>query len=215
MKSILILFFLAFATLAFCDQDWIYIRRDEKIGQFQLNSKGKLQYNGQTIDSFSLEPKADRLAISPFSPDGKFAVAFSFGDLSQCAVLDFEKHNAETISLDGTPVVWNSWSNTGPYLLLSSYTDTDNNLYAIDLSNLKVKKIPVSVQKDGEKTEFVTTTVDWNAPNSFEIEALIHCASCDSREEEKVIRSYKLHINAETSEVQAEELPPAPVEEKP
>ena len=205
MKTILVMLFLSFATLAFCDADWVYINRDEKIGQFQLSSKGKLQYNGATFDNFALDSKANRLAISPFSPDGKYAVVFSFGDVPQCAILEIDKHTASVITLDGTPVVWNSWSAQGPYLLLSSYTDTENDLYSIGLSTLAAKKIPISLQKSDEKTELDTTTVTWNSPNSFGMEAFIHCGSCDSKEEDKVIRSYKLSINAETGEVKAEE----------
>jgi len=205
MRIISVAFLLTFAALAYCGQDWIYINRDEKVDQFQLSSKGKLQYNGSGIDNFSLDGKANRLAISPFSPDGKAAVVFSFGDTSQCVVLQIDKHNAATISLDGTPVVWNSWSNSGAFLVLSSYTDEENNLYSVDLANIQVKKIPIALQKSGEKTELDTTTVRWNSPNSFEMEAFIHCASCDSKEEEKIIRSYKLQVNAETAEVKTEE----------
>jgi|GEM_PF-5133845 len=212
MKIILSLLVLFFASTAFCDEDWTYLNRDEKVNKFQLSSKGKLQYDGQAVDNFSLQPKANRLAISPFSPDGKFAVVFSFGDQdSQCSIVQIDKRTASTVALEGTPVVWYSWS-SGSYLLLSTYTDQDNALYAIGLADLQVRKIPIQLQKSGERTEFDTTTVTWNSPDTFEMEASIHCASCDSREEERIIRNYKLTVNAQTLEVKAEEQPLAPEE---
>ena len=211
MKTFFLLLFLLSPLFAFCDEGWIYVNRDEKVNHFQLNNKGKLHYNDQMIDGFSMQQKASRLAISPFSPDGKFAVVFSFGDQeSQCALLQMEKHSAANLSLGGTPVVWNSWSAAGPYLLLSSYTDQDNSLYSVSLGTVQARKIPIQLQKNGEKEELDTTTVNWTSPNTFEISAFIHCASCDSRQEEKVIRSYKLTVNAESLEVKSEEQPLPP-----
>lgn len=213
MKIFLFVLIFLFPLFAFCDEDWIYLNRDEKVNHFQLNSKGKLHFNDQMIENFSVQQKANRLAISPFSPDGKFAVVFSFGDQdSQCALLQMEKRSALTIPLDGTPVVWNSWSASGPYLLLSTYTDQDNSLYSVGLGSLHAKKIPIQLQKAGEKTELDTTTVAWTSPSTFEISAFIHCSSCDSKQEEKVIRSYKLMINAESLEVKTEEQAPPPEE---
>jgi hypothetical protein len=213
MKTFFFLFALLFPIFALCDEDWIYVNRDEKVNHFQLNSKGKLHYNDQMIENFSVQQKANRLAISPFSPDGKFAVVFSFGDQdSQCALLQMEKHSATTLSLAGTPVVWNSWSAAGPYLLLSTYTDLDNSLYSVSLATNQARKIPIQLQKSGEKEELDTTTVNWTSPSTFEITAFIHCASCDSKQEEKVIRSYKLTVNAESLEVKSEEQPLPPEE---
>ena len=213
MKKFLVLLILLFPFLAFCDQEWIYVNRDEKVNHFQLNNKGKLHYNDEMIDNFSMQQKASRLAISPFSPDGKFAVVFSFGDQdSQCALLQMEKHSAATLPLSGTPVVWNSWAAAGPYLLLSTYTDQDNLLYSVSLGTVQARKIPIQLQKNGEKEELDTTTVNWTSPNTFEISAFIHCASCDSKQEEKVIRSYKLTVNAESLEVKSEEQPLSPEE---
>ena len=205
MKTTLLIFLFCFASLAFCDQDWVYMTRDEKVGQFQLSTKGKLQYGGATFDNFALDAKANKLAISPFSPDGKYSVLFSFGQIPQCAILQIDRHSASAISMDGTPVVWYSWSTEGQYLLLSSYTDQENNLYSVALGSLQARKIPITLQKSGETTELDTTTVTWASPNTFVMEAFIHCASCDSREQEKVIRSYKLNVNAETLEVKPEE----------
>ena len=205
MKTILVIFLLSFAAVAFCDQDWVYMIRDQKVGEFQLSTKGKLQYNGATFENFALDGKATKLAISPFSPDGKYAVLFSFGETPQCAILQIDKHSASGITMDGTPVVWYSWSTQGQYLLLSSYTDQDNNLYSVTLGSLQARKIPITLQKSGEKTELDTTTVTWIAPDTFEMEAFIHCASCDSREEDKVIRSYKLNVNVATMVVKTEE----------
>jgi hypothetical protein len=213
MKTFFVLFLFLFPLLAFCDEDWIYLNRDEKVNHFQLNNKGKLHYNDQMIDNFSVQQKANRLAISPFSPDGKYAVVFSFGDQdSQCALLQMDKHSAATLALSGTPVVWNSWSSAGPYLLLSTYTDQDNSLYSVSVGTMQARKIPIQLQKSGEKTELDTTTVNWISPNTFEISAFIHCASCDAKQEDKVIRSYKLTVNAESLEVKSEEQAPQPEE---
>src|SRR4026209_1019295 len=104
MEKIFLFLLLLLPGFVFCDEDWVYMNRDEKVKRFQLNTKGKLHYNDQMIENFSLQQKANRLAISPFSPDGKYAVVFSFGDQeSQCSLLQMEKRSSSNLSLEGTP----------------------------------------------------------------------------------------------------------------
>ncbi len=210
MKSVFLVMLLVFSTFAFGEEDWMYLNRNEKVNRFQMSGNGKLQMDGQPVEGFVLQQTADRIGISPPSPDGKYAVVLSFGDNdSQCSLLEYQNRSAKIIALQGTPIVWQSWSVDGSYLLLSTYSDTENALYSIPLASLEAKKIPVHLHKDGERIEFDTTTVLWTAPDTFQLEATIHCApgkeGCDSHTEEKVLRSYKLTVNAGSLQVTPEE----------
>src|SRR5687768_2777947 len=123
MKSALLMAVFVFSSFTFGDEDWTYVNRDEKVNRFHMNAKGKLHYDGQAIEGFSLQQTANRIGISPASPDGKQAVILSFGDEdSQCALLQFQKRESRVISLQGTPMVWHSWSPDSSYLLLSTYS---------------------------------------------------------------------------------------------
>lgn len=209
MKRAILFAFLLFSTFTFADEDWIYVNRDEKVNRFHI-AKGKLQLDGQVVEGFVLQQTAGRIGVSPASPDGKYAVILSFGDEdSQTSLLQYEKRGATLITLQGTPMVWQSWSPDSSYLLMSTYSDAENALYAVPLSSTQAKKVPVQLHKAGEKLEFDTTTVNWTAPDTFEVEANIHCApgsaGCDSRAEEKVLRSYKLTVNAGTLQVTPQE----------
>jgi uncharacterized protein with WD repeat len=212
MKSLLLMILVLFSSFAGAEEDWVYLNRDEKVNRLHIDAKGKLYLDGKIVTGFELQKTADRIGISPLSPNGKYAVIISFGDQdSQTLLLQYEKHTASIIALQGSPMVWNSWSPDGSYLLLSSYTDTQNILYSIPLASLQPKQVPVQLQNQGEKTELVTTTVNWTAPDTFEMEATIHCAAgtegCDSRTEENVLRAYKLTVNSGTLQVTPEELP--------
>jgi uncharacterized protein with WD repeat len=212
MKPLLLVALLLFSSFAVAEEDWFYLNRDEKVNRFHIDAKGKLHLDGQIVTGFELQKTADRIGISPVSPNGKYAVIISFGDQdSQTLLLQYEKRATSVIPLQGTPMVWNSWSPDNSYLLLASYSDTQNMLYSIPLATLQPKQVPVQLQKQGEKTELVTTTVSWTAPDTFEMEATIHCApgveGCDSRTEENVLRAYKLTVNTGTLQVTPEELP--------
>ena len=212
MKSLPLVALLLFASFAVAEEDWVYLNRDEKVNRFHIDAKGKLQLDGQVVTGFDLQKTADRIGISPVSPDGKYSVVLSFGDQdSQTSLLQYQKRAAVIIPLQGTPTVWQSWSPDGAYLLLASYSGSQNALYSVPLATLQPKQVSVQLQKQGENTEFVTTTVNWTAPDTFEMEATIHCApgvaGCDSRAEEKVLRAYKLTVNAGTLQVTPEELP--------
>jgi uncharacterized protein with WD repeat len=206
MKIPLAILVILFSSIVFCDSEWIYLNRDERVNRFFVNTKGKLHYDQQEVNNFSLQKTSNRMAISPLSPDSKYAVVFSFGDEdSQCAFLQLDKRTANTIHLDGTPMVWNSWSPSGGYFLLVTYTDKETSLYSTSISTLQPKKIPIRLNKEGEKTELNTDSVTWSSPETFELDATIHCASCSGKEEEKVLRSYRLKVNAQTLDVQSEE----------
>ena len=212
MKSLLLLALVLFSTFAIAEEDWIYLNRDEKVNRFHIDAKGNLHLDGQIVAGFELQKTADRIAISPVSPDGKYSVVMSFGDQdSQTSLLQYDKRTAMLIALQGTPTVWQSWSPDGSYLLLASYTESQNSLYSIPLATIQPKQVPVQLQKQGERTELVTTTVNWTAPDTFEMEATIHCAAgvegCDSRAEERVLRAYKLIVNAGSLQVASEEQP--------
>ena len=215
MKLAFILAFLIFSTFAFAQEDWTYVNRDEKVNRFHINSKGKFHLDGQEVSGFSLQQTGDKIAISPSSPGAKYAVLFAFGDQdSQCAILQYEKRAASVIHMEGTPMVWHSWSPEGPYVLLSTYSDAGSSLYSVSLSTFQPRKVAVNLHKEGEKTEIDTTTATWTAPDTFEMEASVHCspakAECTSQLEEKPLRVYKLTVNAESLQVSAEgqALPP-------
>jgi len=210
MKPALVLALLVFPLFAIAQEDWTYINRDEKVNRFQVNSKGKFHVDGQEVTGFSLQQTGDKIAISPSSPGGKYAVLFAFGDQdSQCALLQYEKRAASPMNMEGTPMVWNSWSPEGPYLLLATYSDAGSSLYSISLSTFQPKKVVVSLHKEGEKTEIDTTTATWTAPDTFQMEATVHCnpakPECTSQLEAKPLRIYKLTINAESLQVNTEE----------
>jgi hypothetical protein len=212
MKYLPLVALLLFSSFAVADEDWVYLNRDEKVNRMHVDPKGKLYLEGQIVTGFELQKTADRIGISPISPNGKYAVLISFGDQdSQTLLLQYDKRSASVIPLQGTPMVWHSWSPDGSYLLLASYSDTQNMLYSIPLATLQPKQVPIQLQQQGEKTELVTTTVNWTAPDTFEMEATIHCASgtegCDSQTEENVLRAYKLTVNTGTLQVTPEELP--------
>jgi uncharacterized protein with WD repeat len=217
MKPGSVAILLLFSFFAIAQEDWTHIGRDEKVNRFHVNSKGKLHVDGQAIEGFSLQQTANRIAISPSSPDGKYAVLFSFGDEdSQCALLQFQKRAASLMSLAGTPMVWHSWSPEGPYLLVATYSDTESSLYSIPLTSFQPKKVQFSLHKEGEKTELDTTTVAWTGPDTFQMEASVHCnparPECTSKLEEKALRNYKLTVNAASLQVSAEEQPLRPEE---
>ncbi len=212
MRILALLLFVLFSGGAFAQEEWTYLNRDQKIGRYHINAKGELRLDGQLVQGFELQKTADRIGISPASPDGKYAVVISFGDQgSQTSLLQLDNRTAKIVVLQGTPVVWHSWSPDGTYLLLSTYSETENALHSIAVATLQPKKAPIQLHKQGEKTEFVTTTVAWTAPDTFEMEATVHCApgaqGCDSRAEEKVLRMYKLTVNAGSLQVTPEELP--------
>ncbi|MCI0413393.1 hypothetical protein L0222_11425 [bacterium] len=215
MKSALVTALLLFSSVAMAQEDWTYINRDEKVNRFQVTSKGKFHLDGQEVSGFSLQQTGDKIAISPSSPGGKYAVLFAFGDEdSQCAILQYEKRAANVMHLEGTPMVWNSWSPEGAYLLLTTYSDAGSSLYSISLSTFQPKKVSVNLHKAGERTEIDTTTATWTSPDTFVMEASVYCdpakPECTSQLEEKAIRIYKLTVNAESLQVTPEEqaLPP-------
>jgi hypothetical protein len=217
MKPGLLLALLVFLSFAMAQEDWTYINRDEKVNRFHVNSKGKFHVDGQEVSGFSLQQTGDKIAISPSSPGGKYAILFAFGDQdSQCALLQYEKRAASLINMQGTPMVWNSWSPEGRYALLSTYSDAGSSLYSISLSTFQPKKVVVSLHKEGEKTEIDTTTATWTGPDTFQMEASVHCnpakPECTSGLEEKPLRVYKLTINAGSLQVSAEEQALAPEE---
>ena len=210
---VLLLFAVLYAAVLPAEEEWTYLGRDEKVKNFHLNAKGKLSYNGQEFEAFALQQGADRIAISPPSTDGKHFVVFSFGDEnSQCSLLQLEKHTAVTIPLDLTAMVWNSWAPEGPWFVLGGYSEEETALYSVSITTQQARKISISLHKEGEKTELVTTTLVWTSPGTFELEAAIHCSTklpqCTSREEERIIRSYKVMVNAESLEVQTQEQSP-------
>jgi hypothetical protein len=212
MKSLLLVTLLLFSSFAPAEEDWVYLNRDEKVNRFHIDAKGKLHLDGQIVGGFELQKTADRIGISPVSPDGKYSVILSFGDQdSQTLLLQYEKRTATLVPLQGTPMVWQSWSPDGAYLLLASYSESQSTLYSIPLATLQPKQVPVQLHKQGEKTELAPTTVNWTAPDTFEMEATIHCApgvgGCDSRMEEKVLRAYKVIVNAVSLQVASEEQP--------
>lgn len=193
-------------------EDWTYLKRDEKVNRFQINAKGKLLFDGQVVESFVLQQTADRIGLSPTSPDGKYLLILSFGDQdSQLSLFNTQARSSKVLPLQGTPMVWNSWSPESSYLVLSTYSESDNSLYVIPLNSQNAAKIPVQVHKQGEKLELDTTTVMWTAPDTFSMEAFVYCASgsegCDSQAEEKPRRMYKLTVNAGTLQVTPEEQP--------
>jgi hypothetical protein len=211
MRTLLIAAFLLVVSFAH-GEDWTYVNRDEKVNRFHMNAKGKLHYDGKVIENFVLQDTADRIGVSPASPDGKHVVIVSFGDEgSQLSLLKIEKRATTILPMQGTPMVWQSWSPDSSYLVLSTYSDAESGLYVVPLSSAQPGKVPVQLHKSGEKMEFDTTTVTWTGPDRFQIEASVHCASgspgCDSRAEEKPIRIYKLSVNAATLEVTPEEQP--------
>jgi uncharacterized protein with WD repeat len=217
MKPALVLALLVFSSFAMAQEEWTYINRDEKVSRFHVNSKGKFHVDGQIVEGFSLQQTGDKIAISPSSPGGKYAILFAFGDQdSQCALLQYEKRAASLMQMEGTPMVWNSWSPEGRYVLLATYSDAESSLYSISLSTFQPKKVVVNLHKEGEKTEIDTTTATWTAPDTFEMEASVHCSpakpECTSRLEEKPLRVYKLTANAESLQVKAEEQALAPEE---
>jgi uncharacterized protein with WD repeat len=218
MKRPWILALLFFSSFAFPQEDWTYVNRDEKVSRFHINSKGKFHLDGQEVSGFSLQQTGDKIAISPSSPGGKYAVLFAFGDQdSQCAILQYEKRAANVIHMEGTPMVWNSWSPEGPYVLLSTYTEAGSSLYSVSLSTFQPRKVAVNLHKGGEKTEIDTTTASWTAPNTFQMEASVHCSpakpECTSQLKEKPLRTYKLNVNAESLQVSTEEQVALPPEE--
>ena len=215
MKPAFVLALFLFSSFVVAQEDWIYVARDEKVNRFHVNAKGKLHIDGQIIESFALQQTADKIAISPSSPGGKYAVLLSFGDKdSQSALLQYEKRGINPMTLEGTPMVWNSWSPEGAYLLLTTYSDAGSSLYSIPLSTLQPKKVAVNLHKEGERTEIDNTTVTWSGPDTFQVEATVYCnpakPECTSELEEKPIRIYKLTVNAQSQQVSAEEqaLPP-------
>lgn len=217
MKPPFVLALLLLSSFVIAQEDWTYINRDEKVNRFHVNSKGKFHVDGQEVSGFSLQQTGDKIAISPSSPGGKYAILFAFGDQdSQCALLQYEKRAATVMNMQGTPMVWNSWSPEGRYVLLSTYSDAGSALYSISLSNFQPRKVAVNLHKEGEKTEIDTTTATWTAPDAFQMEASVHCSpakpECTSRLEEKALRVFKLTVNAESLQVTAEEQPLPPEE---
>jgi uncharacterized protein with WD repeat len=211
MKIAIMAALLLIAAHSFAE-DWSYLKRDEKVNHFQINAKGKLQYDGQIIESFVLQQTADRIGISPASPDGKYLLLLSFGDQdSQLSLFNIQRRTTKVVPLQGTPIVWNSWSPDSSYLLLSTYSDAENALYVLTLNSDRTSKVPVQLHKAGEKLELDTTTVMWTAPDTFHMEAFIYCASgsegCDSQSEEKPVRMYRLTVNAGSLQVTPEEQP--------
>jgi hypothetical protein len=212
MKAAFLIASLYFTSFAIAQDDWTYMNRDEKINRYHLSAKGKLHLDGKEIEAFSLQETANRIGISRPSPDGKYVVVLSFGDEgdSQTTLLNVESRTPTNLSLQGTPMVWQSWSPDSSHLLLLTYADSNSSLYSVPMNSFQARKVPIEIHKEGEMTELDTTTVTWTAPDTFEIEATIHCdpvrPDCDSRTQEKVLRTYKLNVNAASLQVVPEEV---------
>lgn len=199
------------------EEEWTFVGRETKVQQFSLSQKGKLSFEKNELKGFELDQAADRVAISPISPDGKFAVAFAFGDQETCYMLDLTGSTAQTVAIDPSPLVWSNWAPEGNWLLLGSFNDQGMTLYSITPGPLQVRKIKVGIARENEVEEFNTGSVNWVSPNVFEVEASTHCSpnapGCDDERQEQIIRELKLKIDAATletlekSEIKSVELP--------
>jgi hypothetical protein len=162
------------ASLAF----WTQLRRGTRAANgLELRADGALLKDGRAFGGWSLDQHVTRIAVSPASPGGRYALTFTKGDETvSINVLDFEQGRASVIQPPAPYASFVSWSETGRYAAAFSYYEGDARLWIIDpAGHLARQVVPLGVGDTADTQVFDTDLLKWSAPQAFTVPIRVHC----------------------------------------
>jgi len=162
------------ASLAF----WTQLRRGTQAANgLELRADGALFKEGRPFSGWSLDPYVTRIAVSPVSPGGRYALGFSKGDETvQLTLLDLEQTRADAIRPPGPYASWVSWAADGQYAAAFSYYEGDGRLWVVDpTSRLSREVVTVGIGGTGDTRVVDTDLLKWTDTRTIVVPIRVHC----------------------------------------